>query len=68
VLGAAEPDHFGPWLGLIGGAGLAINELFTAEGECTQRQHEDTVRFHEERLSRYAAYMSEELRGASRKS
>ena len=59
VAGAEASDHFGPWLGLIGVVvGLAISEFFAARREATKRKHEDAVRFHDERLNAYVAYMA----------
>jgi hypothetical protein len=54
-----ETDHFGPWLGLIGVVvGLIASEVFAARRESVRRKHEDDVRFHDERLKAYIAYMA----------
>jgi hypothetical protein len=57
--GAEGSDHFGPCLGLIGVVvGLVVSEVFAARRESVRRQHEDKVRFHNERLEAYIAYMA----------
>ena len=64
--GAEVSDHFDAWMALgaaviaavIALAGVGLAALLEKRREAARRQHEDEVRFHEERLSAYVAYMA----------
>jgi hypothetical protein len=67
--GAEISDHFAAWMALgaavlaavMALAGVGLAGLFEARREAARRQHERTVRFHDERLEAYVEYMGATL-------